>query len=206
MGTHFLTTKAPQPNRYCKYRTVNTRQSYLDPNQKQSKTHNNPSPCQRRRPPREPLRPEPRRRRRTPTRPSVVSLHTCSSQTSNARTFVMRTLESASARLARFSVSAGRHSTRSNEPHTRQRLLKTRSVMRMKRQATMLMPKRKSLPRLSNISSHIRLRSLDTTHPDGQLQYWESMGHVVVGTLLLGFLVFFSRYLGWGVAFALEWE
>merc|ERR1712144_160344 len=138
MGTHFLTTKAPQPNRYCKYRTVNTRQSYLDPNQKQSKTHNNPSPCQRRRPPREPLRPEPKRRRRTPTRPSVVSLHTCSSPTSNARTFVMRTRESPSAKLARFSVSAGRHSTRSNEPHTRQRLLKTRSVMKMKRQVTML--------------------------------------------------------------------
>merc|ERR1711939_1033711 len=109
MGTHFLTTKAPQPNRYCKYRTVNTCQSYLDPNQKQSKTHNNPSPCQRRRPPREPLRPEPKRRRRTPTR--------------------------------------------SNEPHTRQRLLKTRSVMKMKRQATMLMPKRKSLPRLKYLFS-----------------------------------------------------
>merc|ERR1712144_123850 len=153
MGTHFLTTKAPQPNRYCKYRTVNTRQSYLDPNQKQSQTHNNPSPCQRRRPPREPLRPEPKRRRRTPTRPSVVSLHTCSSPTSNARTFVMRTRESPSAKLARFSVSAGRHSTRSNEPHTRQRLLKTRSVMKMKRQATMLMPKRKSLPRLKYLFS-----------------------------------------------------
>lgn len=81
-------------------------------NQLNHQTHHHPSSCLRRRP-REPPRPAPKRRRRvclpktpcsniatvltsqqTPTRQSVVSLHTCSLPTSSVRTFVTRTLVS----------------------------------------------------------------------------------------------------------------